>query len=528
MTISLLITRFIAIPKRLWRWLRIAMTVRRLRRSHTDDERALARRALAEHFAGARGITMKIGQLMAGNNDTDNIFTPLVKGIEPLPLAQLLPLIEQSLGQSVTTVFTDIEPIGKAASLGQVHRAKLHDGTAVAIKVRYPFIEDAVKAEMRLAGLIPGLGPVRRWGMNLDAYRETLRLNMEQELDYCLEAKQQTAYRQNVQVSGLIVPEVFTAYSSQSLLITSWQDGVYLDETITWPLRQRLLIGRTLLLNLFTSMFVHGEVHGDPHLGNALYRQDQDGIPQVALLDFGCTIKLSKQRRLAWLKIIYALKEGEQIALIPALIAADFDASKLVYLNDELPGLCQALFHPFLVEGVFKPEDWQLSRTVLALLGERRWWFRAAGPSDSMLLVRAFEGIITQLATLNIHLPWWAILKNTVNEDLWQQARDMPLPELPAEIAALGNPELHPAKHLRVQIWPSSGQAEDAEIDVCIPAVSAMDLPTLMPDAALAAVSRLPNNNLTSLPDRLRREGLQPQELFNFEMDGKSHRIWLE
>jgi len=511
------------LAKRILRLLRIGLTLRRLRRSHGETERQLAREAIAAQLADARGMAMKFGQLFAGDDESDP-FAPLVRGVEPLPLAALLPLLDRSLGCPHGEIFAQIEPYGAAASLGQVHRALLHDGTPVAIKIRYPFIVDAVNAELKIAGLLPGMGPVRRWGIDLEAYRALLRNNMARELDYRSEAARQMAFAAGVAVRGLVVPRIHAGLCSESVLVSDWQEGGFIDTVADWPLRDRLLLAQTLLRTLFVSLFVHGEVHGDPHLGNTLYRRENDGTPLVALLDFGCTLPIERQRRLALLRLIIALREGEQLQLLSALGAAGFDLVKLNGLRAELPAICQALFTPFLVEGPFHPEQWQLSQTVRSILGERRWWFRAAGPADSMLLVRAFDGVITQLARLQVHLPWWPLLEQCVGAELLAEAHALTFADLPAEVAAEGELLLHGAKSLRVRIE----QGGRIDFDATMPAAAALKLPELMPEEAIAALESMPDTDLAGTPERLKREGLKPQQLFAFDLNGRTHRIWLE
>jgi predicted unusual protein kinase regulating ubiquinone biosynthesis (AarF/ABC1/UbiB family) len=87
---------------------KIGAAARKLKNSRSDAEKLLARRALANLFADARGGVMKIGQLMAGQND-DNPFADLAAGVEPLPLAEMIPVIEDGVGCSLSDVFSEID-----------------------------------------------------------------------------------------------------------------------------------------------------------------------------------------------------------------------------------------------------------------------------------------------------------------------------------------------------------------------------------------------------------------------------------
>lgn len=247
--------------------LQIGLAARQVARSKGGDERVRARAALSGLFANARGMPMKIGQLLAGSSE-DHVYRPLVAGIEPLPLRELQPFIEKSLGRALGQVFARFDESGSAASLGQVHRAALQDGTEVAVKVRYPDIVRAVRSELRLAGLLPGLGPVKRWGFDLGAYRTVLSENMERELDYRSEAERQGRFSQHLRVEGLAIPGPFPELCAPDLLVQSWERGHRLDQIRSWRKEDKLKVGKTLIRTLFHSLFVLGEVHGDPHEGN--------------------------------------------------------------------------------------------------------------------------------------------------------------------------------------------------------------------------------------------------------------------
>jgi len=271
---------------------------------------------------------MKVGQLFAGNDGTTP-FQELVEGIEPLPLKTMIPQLEAELGQKTKTVFRSIDEAIAAASLGQVHLAVLKNGDKVAVKIRYPDISDAVDAELRLVGLMPGVGPVNRWGFDLDAYKKSLRDNMHRELDYRSEAQRQDYFGRMVQVPGLRVPKVYQELCSERVLVQSRAEGVLIDKAGNWPEPDRRAIGQTLVLTLFKSLFVAGEVHGDPHPGNVFYSRDENGRPLVALLDYGCTISITEPRRLALLKAIVGCRGRSPVKPLDCFAALDFDSKKI-------------------------------------------------------------------------------------------------------------------------------------------------------------------------------------------------------
>jgi ubiquinone biosynthesis protein len=107
-----------------------------------------------------QGSLMKIGQLLSAGQDDS--FGGLLKGIPAIPLAEKIPAIENSLGQPIDTVFDSIQESDHAASLGQVHQSMLKDVQQVAVKVRYPDTAKHGEAKIKIFGLMPGLGPVKK------------------------------------------------------------------------------------------------------------------------------------------------------------------------------------------------------------------------------------------------------------------------------------------------------------------------------------------------------------------------------
>jgi predicted unusual protein kinase regulating ubiquinone biosynthesis (AarF/ABC1/UbiB family) len=509
--------------KRALQFFRIGLAAKKLQRTQDETERLLAKKALAGLFADARGITMKVGQLFAGN-DGATPFQELVEGIEPLPLKIIIPQLEKELGQKVKSVFRSIEPAIAAASLGQVHLAELKNGDKVAVKIRYPDIADAVDSELRLVGLMPGVGPVNRWGFDLDGYKKSLRDNMRRELDYRSEAERQDYFGRTVHVPGLIIPKVHLDLCGERVLVQSLAKGVLIDKVSHWPEQDRRSIGQTLVLTLFKSLFVAGEVHGDPHPGNVFYSHDEYNQPQVTLLDYGCTIGITEPRRMALLKLIVGCRERSAIKPLDCFAALGFDSKKLSPISGSLPALCQILFRPFLLNHPFNPEQWQLGSSFNDLLGDYRWWFRSAGPPDLFLLMRAFQGLIQQLQQLDVYLPWWALLQQAVGQELVQQAMSYELPAIEPESTAKALSFNQQATLLCVRV------SEDGEQRVAIkmPAETVLDLEHLIPEDVLARIIATGEIDIKELSDSIRANGIIPQQLFVFEDGKKTYKVWLE
>ncbi len=510
-----MIQRYWSRAIKLVQWGRIGLSLRRLKTAK-PAEREQAQQALAALLADSRGLAMKIGQIMAGSHD-DNAFQALVTSIEPLPLSK----VKTCLGKPLERALQAIDEASAAASLGQVHHGLLHNGSEVAIKIRYPGIVTAIKAELNISGWLPAGGPIKRWQFDANDYKTTLHRQLLRETDYRIERQTQQRFRQNLTVSGLHIPTIYPEWCNEGVLVQSWEKGCRFSETCHWPKQQRLEIGRTLLMALWQSLFVHGEVHGDPHPGNYLFRLDSQGHAETVLLDYGCTVLIARQRRLAFLKLIEAYCTGQNIDAFGCFVAMGFNADKLAHLQEQLPELCTLLLRPLLASKPFPVAHWQLSAALQSLLGEKRWWFRAAGPADLMLLLRAFHGVNQQLAQLDVALPWWPLLKNAVGAEVLEQARQL---DLPTTATANNVTARTSARRLCVRIWEDGLPA----ISMDLPPEAATDLASLIPSTVLAQLNAEDGLDLPALSQRLQREGISPQDLFNGHSGSKHYRVWLE
>jgi predicted unusual protein kinase regulating ubiquinone biosynthesis (AarF/ABC1/UbiB family) len=194
-------------------------------------------------------------------------------------------VIEQELEDPLEEVFADFDeqPIA-AASIGQVYRATLQDGRAVAIKVQYPGVAAAVRADMQNLGLILRLAKRIAPGMDPQAIGEEIRNRIEEELDYELEAQnQRTLSRLFRGHPFIVVPDVVTSLSRERVLVSEFVEGKGFEELKGLPQGERDRIGEILFRFYFGCLYRHRQFSGDPHPGNSMWLGDG----KMAFLDFG-------------------------------------------------------------------------------------------------------------------------------------------------------------------------------------------------------------------------------------------------
>src|SRR5246127_398409 len=173
-----------------------------------------------------------------------------------------------------------------AASLGQVHRARLPDGTDVACKLQYPDMPSTVEADLRQLKLAMAVYHRMDNAINQDEIYKELRERLREELDYLREAAQMRLYGLMLKDQpGVHVPTPLPEISTNRLLTMTWLDGRPLMQRLAEnpPQEERNKIAEALFRAWYVPFYRYGVIHGDPHLGN--YQVRPDGT--VNLLDFG-------------------------------------------------------------------------------------------------------------------------------------------------------------------------------------------------------------------------------------------------
>ena len=245
---------------------------------------------VTEVLGQMKGALMKIGQ-MASYLDQGlpehvrDALAELQHDAPPMSPELAASMIEEQLGAPPEVVFAEWDPRPIAsASIGQVHRAMTHSGDAVAVKVQYPGVAEAVASDLDNAGLIfAGLGQLFP-GLDHKALVAELRDRLLEELDYGLEAQNQQLFADLYAGHPTIhIPGVFHELSSRKVLVTELADGARFSELLTWSQAEKDLAAETVYRFAFGSLYRSAAFNGDPHPGNYLFRPGG----KVTFLDFG-------------------------------------------------------------------------------------------------------------------------------------------------------------------------------------------------------------------------------------------------
>jgi predicted unusual protein kinase regulating ubiquinone biosynthesis (AarF/ABC1/UbiB family) len=396
-------------------------------RSHEGRRAAAERRQLEaaeqvfEVLGQMKGAAMKVGQV-ASFVDTgafppefqERIQAKLAELRDAAPrvsFEQMRKVVENDLGEPLEEAFAEFgEEAVAAASIGQVYRARLHDDRDVAVKVQYPGVARAVRADLQNLGLIMRAAKRIAPGMDAKAMTREIRERLTDELDYEHEAQQHRAFARTWRGHPFIyVPPVVTELCSEHVLVTEWVDGEGFEHVKGMDRAARDRFGEIVFRFFFGSLYRNGHFSGDPHPGN--YRLLPDG--RVAFIDFGMTKRVTREDLDAEAAAVRAAMDGdpeelhrrlgamgffdpadEQMA--PEAVFEHFHDVTAWYIEDDEVTITRDLVAQVLIDfGDPRSRHWQLMR-------------RETMPPQAMLARRMEAltlGVLGQLeATANWHL----------------------------------------------------------------------------------------------------------------------------
>ena len=386
-----------------------------------DKRHMEAAERMVDTLGTMKGAAMKIGQ-RASFVDTD--FLPdeyrelyqdklanLRSEAPPMPWEQVRKVLDEEWEEPVEVLFEEFEhEAAAAASIGQVHRATLPDGRRVAVKIQYPGVAEALRADMQNAGMIMRLAKAIAPGLDAKAAAAELKERVLEELDYEYEAQNQRAFSRGYRGHPFIyVPDVVTRLSRSRVLVTEWVDGVGFDAVKALPQAERDRFGEIVFRFCFGSVFHLLHFNADVHPGNYLLMEDG----RVAFLDFGMTKQLDREQVALEIAAIDAAAERDPERLRVAL-------HELGFLKDPKKVDAERLMEHVMTVGGWYMEDRELTidsqrvmRAISAASDPRSEYYdlmrRENVPANELMGRRMELGMLAVLGQLGATRNWYRI-----------------------------------------------------------------------------------------------------------------------
>ena len=356
---------------------------------------------LAGQLAQMRGAAMKVGQLMS--MDTGTVFPPefadvlarLRSEAHAMPPAQLKRVLTANWGPKWLRQFKQFEarPIA-AASIGQVHRAKTHDGAKLAIKIQYPGVRQSIDSDVdniamliKLSGLLPD-------GLDISPLLKQAKQQLHEEADYQREGAFLRRFGGLLAAQeAFLVPKLHDMLTTPDILTMSYLEGTPVEALYDAPQAERNRVVEQLVCLLLRELFDFQLMQTDPNFANYQYNET---TRQLNLLDFGATRELPLALACKFRTLLRAGLSQDTAGIRQALLDIGyFDATTAPHHLRTIENLFQQIMAPFQTNSTFDFADTTFAarlRDVAKELGsDGNFWH--IPPFDTLYLHRKFGGI---------------------------------------------------------------------------------------------------------------------------------------
>lgn len=502
-----------------------------LKRAGANEEKRAARiKSVVDRLGMMHGLPQKIGQLLAFSEieSSDEAYQKLTEGQAHLDENEALIELERRLRRPQGDLFKSFDPVGIGASIGQAHKATLHDGRKVAVKIQYPGISDSIRYDLKALGwLMKPLGSLNR-GFDVGSYRQEIGESLYRELDYDYEAKSLERFAtalSNASVGptfSLEIPEFIQSHSCAEVLTTTWIDGRSIAEAVHLDLHSRQIFSKTLVELFLKSLLEWGFLHADPNPGNYRFRKDGDQR-SIGLIDFGCMKEIKEPMRQTLRETIF--RESPPPSSLEQLLAAftsmGFNPDLLNPIKQHLPAILEALRKPLTCRGPFNPRDWKLSANLKNILGRERMNFRMAGPPELVFILRSFQGLVQFLTALNAPVDWKEPLAR-IDSKKWE-TRPNPLSNSPQALKETGRKTICKSELLHIEVQENGR----TKVKLTYGTQATDSLQTLVPKETQERI-KSQGIDLQQIISKAQDSDYAKGELFRFEEGRKTVAVWLD
>jgi predicted unusual protein kinase regulating ubiquinone biosynthesis (AarF/ABC1/UbiB family) len=379
-------------------------------------------RRVVEGSKQLRGAFMKLVQMLSMREDllpgeAIGILRTTQASVPPMDYRLISQQIRRELSKSPEQLFASFDSEAfAAASLGQVHRARLKSGEEVAVKIQYPGVDATVEQDLGNLKLLLRTfqaiaGDLMRQKIDTKTIYAELQERLREELDYVNEARNIDEFRRLLaSEDNILIPKVITHLSTRRVLTMTYIDGYRLADIfgeVAEP-ELRTWVARKYYKLVWRQIFEFGVLHTDPQPGNYVVTWH----PKLGVLDFGSVRHFSESVRRASLQLAEAIIAHDDRSLALALL-------RLGYIDREqdpapMVQIIYILFEPVITDRMYHPDEYDAvakAATVGELAFEHKLY---KSPRHSIFLLRALIGLDGIMKGLGVKMNYSALFRECV------------------------------------------------------------------------------------------------------------------
>jgi predicted unusual protein kinase regulating ubiquinone biosynthesis (AarF/ABC1/UbiB family) len=379
-------------------------------------------RRVVEGSKHLRGAFMKLVQMLSMREDllpgeAIDILRTTQASVPPMDYRLISQQIRRELSKSPEQLFASFDTEAfAAASLGQVHRARLKSGEEVAVKVQYPGVDATVEQDLGNLKLLLRTfqaiaGDLMRQKIDTNTIYVELQERLREELDYVNEARNIDEFRRLLAGDdNVLIPRVIKHLSTRRVLTMSYIDGYRLADIFgeVADVQLRTWVARKYYELVWRQILEYGVLHTDPQPGNYLVTWH----PRLGVLDFGSVRHFSESVRRASLQLAEAVTAHDDRSLAAALL-------KLGYIDREqdpapMVRIIYILFEPVITDRLYHPDEYDAvakAATVGELAFEHKLY---KSPRHSIFLLRALIGLDGIMKGLGVKMNYCKLFRECV------------------------------------------------------------------------------------------------------------------
>lgn len=475
------------------------------------------KRAYQNKMAQLRGIPLKVSQMLAMRDDDDaDAYKESMDQLEPYPISAWGDVIKKNT--ALKECLSSISNEGISASLGQVHRVLMNDGSEKALKLKYPDISQNMNLDQTLLDLVQSnYQAFKTHDFKLPDYQQVLNRELKEEMDYQKEAsKQMKLYEIFSADEQIVIPKVDLELSNQEMISMEWQESLPYDQFKKKTNRNDLITAMRLLSEFyFKLLFEEGWLYADPNPGNFGFRKEGDQV-QLVVYDYGSVLPFEHSQALLFLKMLQ-LVDGGKGDLYPWFGELGFSLDLLRPLRSQLMAFTDLIFEPFLSSGRYHLKTWNRKQRAVDILGDQRWNFMLAAPAELIFFMRSLQTLFFYGQKFDV-----GVFLRPYVEEQWSKNR-MALQELVHGVGDIEAVDVSMAQNLHLHVT----QNGKTKVQLSLPRSSVECLEDLIDDELMQKIQD-EGIDLEKIVQKTRQSGYRPGEIFSIKKLNKKISVYLE